>query len=574
MKKQIISSLVAVAMIASTASAAFAEKIDVDNSFSMQAETEVELSAAKGTYYEDLGLWFDAETGTITDCDEGVVSVDIPEQIDGMDVTGIGDYAFAWCTYLETVTIPNSVTSIGDYAFYYCRKLTSVTIPDSVTSIGESAFYRCINLTSMTIPNGITSIRDYTFYDCESLENITIPDNITSIGNNAFEGCQFLTTITIPAGVTSIGDCAFIHCAHLTSINVDGGNPNYSSLDGNLFNKDKTTLIQYALSKEDTYYSIPDSVTTIVGYAFSLCYNLTSITIPDSVTDIGAGAFLYCGELTSIDVDSANPSYCSVDGNLFNKEKTTLVQYLEGKTDTHYTIPDSVTSIGEHAFDGCDYLTSVTIPNSVTSIGDWAFSLCFELSSITIPNSVTSIGIRAFENCESLTSITIPDGVTSIGNGTFLSCINLGNITIPNSVTSIDDSAFRDCESLGIVYYVGTRFDWGQISIGDSNRELIIAKTYYLGDESDILIHVITQNKLEQKVSANFRNNTDEPLTFEAICAVYDEEGALITYAKETVTLVSSEVGRVTFNMDASDWASCKLFAWDELGAMRPLSQI
>lgn len=495
----------------------------------------------------------DDDTITITGCDDGAaaVSIDIPTQINGMDVTGIGDYAFAWCSSLTSVIIPNSVTSIGEYAFYWCR-----------------------NLTSVTIPVGITSIGDYTFYNCESIENIEIPDSVTSIGDYAFYGCQFLTSIMIPAGVTSIGDCAFVHCTNLTSINVDGGNPNYSSMDGNLFNKDKTTLIQYAESKADTHYSIPDSVTSIAGYAFSFCHNITSITIPESVTNIGGAAFLYCRNLTGIDVDSGNPNYCTVDGNLFNREKTTLIQYIIGKTDTHYTIPDSVTSIGEHAFEGCDYLTSVTIPNGVTIIGDWAFSGCLYLSDITIPNSVTSIGIRAFENCESLTSITIPDGVTSIGNGTFLYCTKLESVIIPNSVTSINDSAFRNCESLGIVYYTGTRLDWGKISIGAGNDELFNAQIYFLGDESDILIRVITQNKWESTISANFQNNSFDDQSFEAICAVYDEEGALITYEKESIEVAFGESINVTFNLNTRDWASYELFAWDELGAMHPLSQI
>ncbi len=511
-------------------------------------------SAYNGIPYGDY-LYYeinDDDTITVTGYDDGAaaVSIDIPAQINGMDVTGIGDYAFAWCTYLETVTIPNSVTSIGDYAFYWCRNLTSITIPEGITSIG-----------------------DYTFYNCESIENMEIPEGVTSIGNYSFYGCQFLTSIMIPAGVTSIGDCAFVHCTNLASINVDGGNPNYSSMDGNLFNKDKTTLIQYAESKADTQYSIPDSVTSIAGYAFSFCRNITSITIPESVTNIGGAAFLYCRNLTSIDVDSGNPNYCSVDGNLFNKEKTTLIQYIIGKTDTHYTIPDTVTSIGEHAFDGCDYLTSVTIPNGVTSIGDWAFSGCLYLSDITIPNSVTSIGNNAFECCESLTSITIPNGVTSIGRSAFHYCINLGNITISKSVTSIGESAFRYCENLGVVYYTGTSFDWGQMAIA-GNRELSDAQIYFLGDESDILIRSIMQNKWESTISANFQNNSFDAQSFEAICAVYDEEGALITYEKESIEVAFGEGINVTFKLNASDWASYELFAWDELGAMRPLSQV
>lgn len=351
MKKQIISSLVAAAMIASTASAAFAEKIDVDNSFSMQAETEVELSASKGTYYQDLGLWFDAETGTITDADVSLYgSYTIPSQIDGVDVTGIGNDAFAWCSNLTSITVPNGVTSIGDGAFFNCEYLTSVTIPNSVTSIGEDAFAWCSYLTSVTIPDSVISIGNEAFYSCYSLETITIPNSVTSIGKSAFENCKGLIIVTISDSVTSIDDGAFGGCTNLRRINVDSGNPNYSSLDGDLFNKDKTTLIQYAIGKANTQYTIPDSVTSIVGNAFFSCYNITSITIPAGVTSIDSSAFLYCRKLANIDVDSGNPNYCSVDGNLFNKDKTTLVQYAIDKEDDRYTIPDSVTSIGDYAF--------------------------------------------------------------------------------------------------------------------------------------------------------------------------------------------------------------------------------
>ncbi len=553
MKKQIISALVAAAMIASTASAAFAEKIDVDNSFSMQAETEVELSASKGTYYQDLGLWFDAETGTITDADVSLYgSYTIPSQIDGVDVTSIGEDAFFFCRDLTSVTIPEGVKSIGNTAFSVCENLTSITIPDSVISIGDDAFYWCI-----------------------SLENITIPNSVTSIGKHAFDGCKSLTNITIPGSVISIGDEVFYNCTNLTSINVDSGNPNYSSLDGNLFNKDKTTLVQYAIGKADTQYSIPDSVTSIVGNAFYSCYNITSITVPAGVTNIDSSAFLYCKRLANINVDSDNPSYCSVDGNLFNKDKTTLVQYAIDKEDDRYTIPDSVTSIGDYAFFASYNLTSITIPESVITIGNWSFSDCLELSSITIPNSVKSLGNYAFNGCESLRSVVIPDSVTSIGKSAFFYCMGLRKVTIPSSVTSIGEHAFNLCDSLSVVYYTGTEDEWKQLGISEiTNSGLLRATIRFLGDQSDIVICNVTENKSSCAVSANFQNNTDETQNFEAICAVYDEEGALITYEKESIEVAFGEGINVTFKLNASGWASFKLFAWDELGAMHPLSQI
>ena len=134
------------------------------------------------------------------------------------DITVVRDDAFAYCSSLTSITIPDSVTSIGERAFYGCSSLTSITIPDSVTSIGEWAFYGCSSLTSITIPNGVASIGNYTFWDCSSLTSITIPDSVTSIGSYAFYNCSSLTSVTIPDSVTSIGRYAFSYCSSLTSV--------------------------------------------------------------------------------------------------------------------------------------------------------------------------------------------------------------------------------------------------------------------------------------------------------------------------------------------------------------------
>ena len=166
------------------------------------------------------------------------------------------------------------------------------------------------------------------------------------------------------------------------------------------------------IPEEVTYMSRTRKVTSIGGYAFSACSDLTSVTIPNSVTSIKDWAFSGCHGLTSI------------------------------------TIPNSVTSIRDYAFYCCSGLTSVTIPNSVTSIGNYAFSDCSGLTSVTIPNSVTSIGSAAFQSCTGLTSVIIPNSVTSIGSSAFSGCSGLTSITIPNSVTSIGVYAFWNCNGL------------------------------------------------------------------------------------------------------------------------------
>ena len=188
--------------------------------------------------------------------------------------------------------------------------------------------------------------------------------------------------------------------------------------------------------------NIPNSITTIGDRAFYGCESLIKINIPNSVTTIGEGAFLGCNSLTSITIPSSvvtiigNPFYLW-HGNLyneskafiyenhvlFNKNKTTLIAYRA--KETNYTIPNSVTTIGEHAFSGCDSLTSINIPNSVTTIGKFAFSDCASLVNINIPNSVTTIGKCAFDGCESLVNINIPNSVTTIEDWAFCGCENL-----------------------------------------------------------------------------------------------------------------------------------------------------
>ena len=194
------------------------------------------------------------------------------------------------------------------------------------------------------------------------------------------------------------------------------------------------------------------TVTSIGWSAFYSCDSLTSVTIPDSVTSIGNYAFFNCDSLTSIVVDENNQYYKSTDGNLYSKDGSTLIQYAVGKSDTNFTIPDSVTSIGDSAFSCCYSLTSVTIPDSVTSIGDYVFNDCESLTSVTIPDGVTSIGYAAFCECRSLTSVTIPDSVTSIGDYAFCICQSLTSVTIPDSVISIGSSAFSYCDNLYIIY--------------------------------------------------------------------------------------------------------------------------
>ena len=381
----------------------------------------------------------------------------------------IGDRAFLLCNSLTSISIPDSVTNIGNDAFYICKSLTKIIIPSSVVNMNGNPFrvwngdlhneskafiyehqvlfnkdkttliaYRSKD-TNYIIPNGVTHIGDYAFYYDESLTSINIPNSVTNIGDCAFMYCKSLTNINIPNSVTNIGDKAFYCCKSLTNINI------------------------------------PDSVTNIGDEAFSWCESLTGINIPNSVVNMNGNPF--CGWNGNLHNESK--AFVYERQVLFNKDKTTLVAYRS--KEKSYIIPNSVTNIGDEAFDCCVSLTSINIPDSVTNIGNKAFSSCASLTSINIPDSVTNIGNEAFSFCASLTSINIPDSVTNIGRRAFFWCISLTSINIPDSVTNIGNEAFGDCYKLT------------SINIPDSVTNI--------GDEAFSGCHSLTDIKIPNSVT-------------------------------------------------------------------------
>jgi len=381
----------------------------------------------------------------------------IPDTIDGRPVTRIGDWAFASCSSITSISTPNSVTSLGDGVFSVCANVSSIMLGSSLTNIGNLAFADCHRLTSITLPNSVTRIGGQAFADCSSLTNFTIPNAVTTIGDFTFSRCTALIRVTVGVQVAMLGWSAFDGATSLTAIEVEPANQFYSSLDGVLFDKSQSTLILYPFGKPGGVYSIPETVSSIPNYAFRDCTDLEGVWIPDSVTGIGVSPFEGCSGLTSIEVDAASQSYSSLDGVLFNKSQTTLIRFPVGKPGGAYAIPERASTIGDGAFRGCTRLTSIVISEHVTSIGMWAFTDCTGLTSITIPNSVSMISPYALSGCANLTRVTIPNSVTSIGPGAFSGCTSLASMTIPDSVVSVADWAFADCTSLTSLEFQGNR---------------------------------------------------------------------------------------------------------------------
>lgn len=322
-------------------------------------------------------------------------------------VTSIGDFAFYWCRNLKNVKILSAVQYIGDNAFGDCIELEKIEIPENVKYIGEMTFLGCHNLKkievdernqyytsidgnlytkdqtklliyaagktepSFEIPIGVTSIGSDAFSNCRKLRQISISEGVISIDDDAFSSCTGLENIKIAASVKTIGERPFSYCTELKKIEVDEKNQYYTAIDGNLYTKDQTKLLAYAVGKTEPIFAVPYGVSSIGSNAFEGCFHLMEIILPNSIVLIDKEAFSSC---------SMKSIY----------------------------IPDGVISIGEEAFRHCDSLTSITIPKSVRSIGDAAFLDCKELETVNI-SAQTRKGEWLFHGCDNLKTINISE---------------------------------------------------------------------------------------------------------------------------------------------------------------------
>ena len=407
-----------------------------------------------------------------------LVNIDIAKS-----VIKIGKSAFQNCVALKEIHIPYSVTEIGEGAFIGCKNLKEISIPASVKEIKSSVFYRCSSLiyidvdkdnkcyisdngvlyskdksilmsypqnmsnTTYSIPKGVLLIDDFAFSGCSYLERIELPETITEIGQYAFSGCDNIESIDIPKNVNKIGGRAFFGCNNLSILDVDINNNFFASVDGVIFSKDKGTLMFCPNGKQGDYI-IPDNVKIITADSFAGCEKLTNIKVAKSVVEINTGTFYGCYSLKSIIVDELNVVYSSLDGVLFNKDKT-IIKFMPHAKTNDYRIPDNVEVIDSGAFYESS-LSRIIIPLSVFEIKDYAFKGCSNLSNVELSNNIKEIGFEVFYGCSSLKEVIIPNGVSTIDTWTFLDCVNLKTIIIPDSVTNIDPMAFMGCSKLTI----------------------------------------------------------------------------------------------------------------------------
>ena len=410
-------------------------------------------------YYsnDSYGVLFDKDKSHLIACPANKILEEyaIPDS-----VTKLSTYAFYGCWNIKSVIIPEDVTEIPDYAFQACTKLISVTIPDGVTSIGEYAFANCYALKNITLPEALTSIGERALWACSSIISLTIPEGITEIPSYAFS-CSSLTSITIPDSVVKIGPEAFYYCESATSI------------------------------------TIGKNVQEIGFGAFWGCKIIESIYIPASVTFIDKAVFTDCFNLKKIEVDENNENYISVDGVLFNKNKTELLRYPMFKEGAVYTVPESVETFDYYAFEDCENIEYIIIGSKINTLSSCLFQDCINLKKVEFLGELTRINNSSFENCVNLSEIIIHDTVTNIDLWAFRNCPSLKSINIPKNVSYIGQAAFDKCNALEDVYYAGSEEDWKNISIIEDNNPL---------HESNIHFNFAKEN-LEDKIEVELIDN-------------------------------------------------------------------
>ncbi len=407
-----------------------------------------------GDYEYDLmgfrdDVWITKYTGSAT-------NLTIPSTIDGHKVIYISYEAFAGCTSLKSVVIPNGVTEIGGSAFKGCINLESVTIPDSVTSIYISAFEGCEKLDSVTLPDSVTYLDWSVFEDCTSLKSITLPSGITSISFDLFKGCTSLESIIIPDGVVRIGDSAFWDCTSLKSINIP----------------DSVTTIAFGAFSGCTALTtitIPDGVTIIESWAFWDCTSLKSITIPRSVTQIEGSAFSYCVNLTDVYYGGTQEEWEAIcEDNTLNSTKVTKHYQSTGPELPQLTDISgcSITlSTSSYTYDGYAKKPSVTVKDGsktltngtdytvsysnninvgtatvkITGVGNYTGTATksFTVSAKSISSSTITLSqsTYTYDGYAKTPGVTVKDGSKTLTNGTdytvsYSNNINVGSATV------------------------------------------------------------------------------------------------------------------------------------------------
>lgn len=315
----------------------------------------------------------------------------------------------AWDTYAgeaKKVVIGDEVTSIGAGAFMYFTALEEAELGKGIEFIGNAAFTNCSCLRTVNFPENLKYVGHYAFNEVllHSDSGFAFPEGMLYLGESSFDSAFKENTVTIPASLSVIGTGAFANM-FVSAFIVDPANPSYASVDGVLYDKNITTLINYPADKHDKTFEIPGTVTTILKDALETTNDLEKIVIPASVQTIEECAFFWNYGLKGFEVDAANTCYKAVDGVLYSADGKLLLSYPLAAERTEYTVPAGTERIAAYAVSQAKNLTELHTEEGLLEIGDTAFYLCVKLTSAGLPASLQKIGERAFQFCDGLTEI-------------------------------------------------------------------------------------------------------------------------------------------------------------------------
>lgn len=309
--------------------------------FCVMPDSKMSVEAAASAYKEikGIGYTYDSTTDSyiVTNASSNIETAEIYQEIDGKKVSSIYQDAFQYRKNLTSVSIPGSIKNIGKNAFLSCENLRNVELSEGIATIENSAFLNCKNLSKIHIPGSVKVIGERAFQYCDNLKNVTISQGVTTIQDSAFGWCESLEVLNLPASISKIGDGIVYDCTALKKINVEASNPQFCSINGVVYTKDKTILVLYPCGNTAKEYTILNGVKSIGNCSFISAQNLDKVNLPNGLITIGEGAFF-----------------------------------------------------------GCSNLDNVKVPSTVTTIGESAYGMCYNLTNITIPENVKNFGLTVF----------------------------------------------------------------------------------------------------------------------------------------------------------------------------------
>ena len=488
-----------------------------------------EITFTKFDYTKDLYFALSADetyyivTGLAEGCTD--THIIIPATYNGLPVKEIREKAFYSRENLEKVDIPDSVTYIGVGAFKYCTALSEIHMSKNVGYVDIEAFHGTAYYNNPeNWENGALYIENCLYAVNESIETITVKDGTTIIASYAFGKESKLKEIYFPNSLTIINPLDFTTTHDLLAIHVNDDHPTFMVKNGDLYSKDGSVLLQYAIGKTDESFVVPSHVTFIEESAFEEAAFLKSVTISEGVIEIGEFAFYRCSNLKSVDLPN---TLIGIDQGAF-----VFCESLE-----NVNLPDGLQYIGASAFGGCTSLKSIDIPESVTEIRAAAFAECTSLERVTIPEGVTIIDEAVFGACKNLKVVVIPNGVERIESLAFAYCDSLEYIVIPKTLTHIAEGAFTESNRLKYVCYDGTLYDFNFTADGEGNESFFNAQFHcYYGetgpvDEFNFWWHYNKDGEIEIWSHLYYRLSEDG--TYYSVAGVYN-------YYNETEIVIPS----------------------------------